>query len=105
MALPAQIPLPVIRPVIKNAIKYPTAAPENPPSMLDVAAGIYLSQEIYAARSESPPQPRSRSSLMMPSLERNEATDQEVVDSARYEAALLASNQGLCLSFSLALLS
>ena len=42
---------------------------------------------------------------MMPSLERNEANDQEVVESARYETALLVSDQGLSLPFPPALLT
>lgn len=52
---PAALPLPVIRPAIRNSVKYPQAPPGNPPSIEDVAAGIYLFQEIYASRSESPP--------------------------------------------------
>jgi hypothetical protein len=51
---PTALALPVIRPAIRNSVKYPQAPPENPPSIEDVAAGIYLFQEIYASRSESP---------------------------------------------------
>ena len=51
----AAIALPVFRQVVKNAVFFPAEPPGNPPSIHDVASGIYLSKDTYNSRSESSP--------------------------------------------------
>ena len=77
----AALHLPVICPAIGNSVKYPQAPLRNPPSIEDVAAGIYLFQEIYASRSESPSTalPKATTSLRLMKCESVFRTETEAV--------------------------
>jgi hypothetical protein len=92
------IALPQFRQNLKNVIFIPATAPANPPTIADVAGGIKLSHEMYGLRRQSLPQPH-RCRILMPFVERGEATEEELVKAFKYETALLvAGDQGMYVS-------
>jgi hypothetical protein len=52
--MPAAIPRPQLPEAVKNLVKYP-AAPANPPTIEDMAAGIRLACEVLTVRSQYRP--------------------------------------------------
>lgn len=50
--MPPVIALPILSAELKKLVKVP-AAPANPPTVADVAAGIKLSHEVLTARRQS----------------------------------------------------
>jgi hypothetical protein len=74
----------------------PPAAPQDPPSVADVAAAIRLKHDALLARGQShgPPLPR-RWTMLMALLERSTVTDGDLVKASKYEVAVLAAVGGM----------
>lgn len=92
--MPPVIALPALSDELEKTIKFP-AAPANPPSVADRAAGIRLTHEVQTARRQSYRIFAETKYRLIFFSKKGQANDAELVDVLKYQTALLASDEGM----------